>query len=91
MVTVQSALVDMNTNSANEVRVIPLGRQSATGMAGTGSHGRLLESLLFGVGAYDPLTFVSVPVGLAIVALVACWIPARRAARVDPIAALRFE
>ncbi len=61
------------------------------GLAASLALARLLETLLFGVGAYDPLTFVSVPVGLSIVALVACWIPARRAARVDPISALRFE
>jgi putative ABC transport system permease protein len=50
---------------------------------------RLLRSQLFGVGANDLLTFVTVPVGLAVVALLACYLPARRAAGVDPVIALR--
>jgi putative ABC transport system permease protein len=50
-----------------------------------------LSSLLFGVSATDPLTFGGVVILLAMVALAACWIPARRAARVNPIVALRHE
>ena len=50
---------------------------------------RVLASLLFGIGATDPVTFVSVPVVLVLVALSACWLPARRAARLDPLTALR--
>jgi len=52
---------------------------------------RLMRSLLFGVGTTDPLTFAAVPLVLLVVSLLACWIPARRAAKVDPIAALRYE
>ncbi len=63
----------------------------ALGLGGALAAGRLLGSLLFGVGPTDPLTFIWVPIALAAVAMVACYLPARRASRVDPVVALGAE
>jgi predicted permease len=61
------------------------------GLAGAIAASQLLTGLLFGVKPLDPLTFGAVPAVLLAVAIAACWIPARRATRVDPLAALRTD
>jgi putative ABC transport system permease protein len=63
----------------------------ALGLAGAGALTRWMESLLFQVRATDPLTFVSIAALLVLVTLLACYIPARRATRVDPMVALRYD
>ena len=61
------------------------------GVAGCAAVSQVLSRMLFGISAHDPLAFVAVPLLLLVVALVACSIPARRAIKVDPVVALRYE
>jgi putative ABC transport system permease protein len=64
---------------------VVIGIASALGLT------RFIASFLYGVQAWDPVVFVSIPVLLTAVALAAVWLPARRASRVDPLTALRYE
>jgi putative ABC transport system permease protein len=61
------------------------------GLVVAGGVSRLIRNLLYGVSSLDPFTFVAVSLVIGAVALLACYLPARRAARVDPIVALRSE
>jgi putative ABC transport system permease protein len=63
----------------------------AVGIALALASTRLLSGLLFGIKSTDPVTFVAVAILLCVVALLACWVPAQRAVRVDPMVALRYE
>jgi putative ABC transport system permease protein len=68
-----------------------VGISLVVGLAGAFAATRLLNSLLFGVGASDPVTFIAIVLLVSAVAFIAAWLPARRATRVDPIIALRAE
>jgi len=61
------------------------------GLGGAAVLTRVMTSLLFEVAPFDPLTFASIPILLSVVALLACWLPAHRATKVDPMEALRYE
>ena len=74
---------------ANGMTLISIGL--VIGLAGAVALTRLLSTLLFGVTPTDTLTFVTVAAALIFVALLACYLPSRRATKVDPLEALRYE
>jgi len=74
---------------ASGARMVMIG--AAAGLAAALALSGLMKSLLFGIGARDPLTFIAAPAIFVVVALVAAYVPARRAARVSPMEALRTE
>jgi putative ABC transport system permease protein len=63
----------------------------AIGLVGSFIMMRFLSGMLFQISATDPVTFIIVPLILIVVAMLACWLPARKAARVDPMKVLRYE
>src|SRR5262249_9333247 len=71
------------------IRLTAIG--GALGLAGGFAAARVLKSLIYGVSPTDPLTFIAIALLLTLVALLACWIPARRATKVDPVVTLRSE
>jgi predicted permease len=71
--------------------VVTVAVGGAIGLLLAAGAGKLLSSQLYGVGAFDPVTFVATPLVLGLVAFAASFVPARRAARVDPVIALRSE
>ncbi len=80
-------LLKMVFRDGMRLALIGLGAGLIAAVAGA----QLIESHLFGVSAYDPLVFATIAVAIMVVAAIACWLPARRAIKIDPIVALRAE
>jgi len=78
-------------NSIMKRGALPTVAGVGIGLTGALALTRILSSFLYGVTTTDPATYASVAVLLGVVAMLACWLPARRAAKIDPIVALRYE
>jgi ABC-type antimicrobial peptide transport system permease subunit len=74
---------------ASGARIVGIG--ILIGTAGALVSTRLISTLLFNVSPYDPVSYIGIIVLLSAIALLACWVPARRATKVNPIVALRAE
>ena len=83
----RSDIIGLVLSGAGKLSVIGIGIGLLLALGLT----RLMASLLYGVGPNDPITFIAVPAILIAVALLASYLPARRASRVDPMVALRYE
>jgi putative ABC transport system permease protein len=68
-----------------------VGYPACAGLLGALAVGRAVSSLVYGVAVHDPSTFAAVALVLTVIAFAACFLPARRAAKVDPVVALRYE
>ena len=73
------------------IALVLIQRGRGGGLAGAFGLTRLMETLLYEVSATDPVTFIAAPVLLIAISLLATWLPARRASRVNPVEALRAE
>ncbi|HUQ86106.1 MAG TPA: FtsX-like permease family protein, partial [Vicinamibacterales bacterium] len=84
------SLLSMIVGQGMKLTMIGLAIGLVIALGAFGSIGAM-RSLLPGISPMDPLTFVAVPIVLGLIALLASWIPARRAGQVDPLVALRYE
>jgi putative ABC transport system permease protein len=71
--------------------LVLVGLATLIGLAGAVSLSRVMQGMVFEISTHDPVTLIGVSLFLAVIALAACYLPARRASKVDPVEALRYE